>query len=665
MAYFFSKRTNDDKELEEAKKGIILTLLEWPVSLSYIESEFNKNGIGKTANRNIVRTTTTTLLIFLGLYILFYVCSGYVRNTVYFSFIVYVVYWVLIFLLRWEIHYTWGKEEKIKQTCEYLYSTEKYNLKDRIRIWCLMNVPFSLRTIWFWSFILSVSLVLVQDKYQIKVNTTCETHFAAGFGMDHFNEFIIDFLKALVIAIISYIATNIINELLNLRENYATNNNQLKSFKDNLEAFHETFMTVEKKITESEKNIENLNKSITDTIGSVYLRESFREVSQSLEKLQNSLHTDTNKEYIKSYFNDFVMTLKNQLNIYSTKTTNDGDVNFWLLNSVNEYYKIASEDFNKNNILTTKFQLFSKILYSSLEPILKNNELLSSFNSNFQIYTLLVLPPSRLLNFHKGKYIDGEWREFLLGNRRFANHKIEIRRHFLCLNFDINNLQEVEKYFGDDSYELNIDQVKEQLNRFYYLKNNQRGSNGELISDFELETKDYIDENNDFKYDQDGNKIICYPHTDDKTNKKNLVNLSEIINAIHYNNSARIIELELLDVKDVNSLKNMEGILWDSNSDRAIDYFAIFNKISNEWVFCFKTIYDPSVNFARVSINYNPNLLLNKASDGLNSKNWNSICSSLNKLFIPSESDSDKAGKIIENKDLNVKIYSINDFLNN
>jgi len=264
---------SDWLKVKEDKINILFQLIETPFSISGIETDYIRNGIGKKAIREITRTTIQTLvtiiiiqmsLTFFGLYIgadslnefpwiLFHPFCAAILPYILFIILKCIFLQSNFFIYKWryrknanyklkneyeknkinKAEYS-NKKKEIRKDTDGLkkeYATiliEKTYCCSRFTKYLYKVIPFTFRTIWIWTLIFGIATVFTAENIKI--------HFHSGFDLKLFSDFAGGLLKALIITIIAYIATNIIHELLQLREQYVEGKDEMKSLKDTIES---------------------------------------------------------------------------------------------------------------------------------------------------------------------------------------------------------------------------------------------------------------------------------------------------------------------------------------------------------------------------------------------------------------------------------------------
>lgn len=706
---FYCRKDTDKFDAFKDRVEIIEQLLDPPVSIPLIESNYQNNGIGKKAAREIVQSTTDSLVILVVLscvifvfsselnihpawsvvpfftYIIFTsilklilghrilrevlfafwflltsviatglsICSFFVLRNYNYSFwvsiltsttpILIVITLVVFFILkrrdsfikafyskrnidfqsikdgftsqnigddnkekREEIEKFFSfanlyseKGESIRFFAIYLASQKKrFFVIDKV----ITTVPFSLRNIWLWSLIIGACTLFVKKEYQVLL----------GGSIDYklFQDFTSDFFRVLLIAVVSYIATNVISELLQLREQYVQGRDEMKSLNEI--------------IKNSKKDFSQVATNAEYLVGTSSIR-------SALKKLRDKVSENINEKHpLDTVFKSFTETVSEQFSVITNQVKENDLINLWIISSLNQYFKVSSEELNQNSSIITKFQFFGKILKETFQPILQNESYLKKFKEDYEIYTVLVLPPKRFLNYDEnGTKRNEDWNQFILSCILSKNKELKINRHFLAIDPNGCSDDFLKKEMGEECIDLKKDSFIEQLKEEYYYSTNSAHNDEEVI----FGTKESFP-----KYNSEDIKLGY-------TKKA----LSDVLDNLHFKNSCKVIELKIPtgSSTDSNKLNIFDDILWDSKTDKTLDYFAIRETKSKEWLFCFKTVMDKSFDFAHIEIH-------NKKED---TEKWNRICKNLDKVFLTDKDPVDQG--ILKDDNLGISIYPI------
>jgi hypothetical protein len=354
-------------------------------------------------------------------------------------------------------------------------------------------------------------------------------------------------------------------------------------------------------------------------------------IREALIKFRQSFSNVIGPHPVDSTFSKFLDTIKEQFRIFDSKVTKNSVVNLWMLSSLNEYFKIASKEFRDNNWLTTRFQFFGEILNATFAPILENDEFLEEFTSEYEIFTVLVIPPKRFLNYRSGEKSDPDWDKFIKINIEARRKELQINRHFLSLDFEPNIEDMVKQEFGDESLDLKKSEFIDQLNTEYWFAESAVVNSSELI-----------------KKDAEGNYLKVHVDSPDQQGYSRTP-LRNILDMIHCSGACKVIELQI--PSDKTELEKFDEILWDSQTEKTIDYFAIRERRSKKWVLCYRTVYDKTFDFAEIEILF---------EHPQNKDKWNDICRNLNQVFLTGKTPDEEG--VTRDEELGISLYPISSY---
>lgn len=494
------------------------------------------------------------------------------------------------------------KEESIRYFAIYLSSQEKrFFVIDKV----ITTVPFSLRNIWLWSLIIGVCTLYVKKEYQMLLGGSIDNKL--------FQDFTSDFFRVLLIAVVSYIATNVISELLQLREQYVQGRDEMKSLNEI--------------IKNSKRDFSQVATNAEYLVGTSSIR-------SALKKLRDKVSENINEKHpLDSVFKSFTETISEQFLVITNQVKENDLINLWIISSLNQYFKVSSEELNQNSSIITKFQFFGKILKETFQPILQNESFLKKFKEDYEVYTVIVLPPKRFLNYDEnGTKRNEDWNQFIVSCILSKNKELKINRHFLAIDPNVSDDDFLKKELGEECIDLKKEFFQEQLKDEYYYSTNASHNDDEII----FGTKESFPKFNS---------------TDAKLGYTNKA-LSDVLDNLHFNNSCKVIELKIPTgaSSDTTKLNIFADILWDSKTDKTLDYFAIRETKSKEWLFCFKTVMDKSFDFAHIEIHH-------KKED---IDKWSNICKNLDKVFLTAKTPNEDG--ILKDENLGISIYPINNY---
>jgi hypothetical protein len=412
--------------------------------------------------------------------------------------------------------------------------------------------PFRFQYVWFW--ILIIGVVSAVADYIPKASQDGK-----------FTEMLISIGKSLLIMILAYIASNIIRELLSLRDDYS------KSAKD--------FTNIKSELTKASSQVQELRRTL-----------DLKEIDDKYKEFIDHLNDEDDPyEILEQTKNEFKSSLKSLFDSFDNKITKNSLSDFWLLSGLANDIKISSELFKSENLIVTKFEIFAELLKNSLQALIAAKQINSRLD--FEIFTTIVLPPDRFFNYSLKKEEQKKWQDYLNINRIATQNGINQHRHFISFTDAITTLEYNSKKFVRDSNDEDIKPLIKQSFREKLNKYLEFGNDGLL------------------KIEEDYSYKLC------DENFGQCKKLSEAIKQYHCPDCAKVMEINLND----NNVKSFFNILIDEKTLKPVDYYAI--RQGNDWVFCFKAIYDNSYNTAALFL--------------YNSKNaqWNTITNELNTLF--------------------------------
>lgn len=468
------------------------------------------------------------------------------------------IFWIIFFIVSVFFVPRYNKSNEITDD-ELISFTQSLN---GLKSFFFYLRPFRFQYVWFW--ILIIGVVSAVADYIPKASQDGK-----------FTEMLISIGKSLLIMILAYIASNIIRELLSLRDDYS------KSAKD--------FTNIKSELTKASSQVEELRRTL-----------DLKEIDDEYKKFIGHLNEEVDSyNVLEKTKNEFKQSLKSLFESFDNKITKNSLSDFWLVSGLANYIKINSELFKNENLIVTKFEIFAELLKNCLQSLIQAKQ--KNSNLKFEIYSTIVLPPDRFFNYSPNKIEQERWQEYLTINKTATLNGINQHRHFVSFADSINTLSYGNTNFVRDSNDADVkplisDKFKKKLNE--YLENTSDGS---------LKTND------DLQY------IVC------ETNTGQCQKISSAIQAYHCPECAKVIEINLT----AENIDSFFQVLIDKKTLKPIDYYGI--KQDNEWIFCFKAVYDNSYNTAALWL--------------LNSKNerWKEITNELSTIFSKENIDAMKA----------------------
>ncbi len=561
---FFKINPNYTPEELALRSSILSDLYLFRGSLAGVENDYGKDG--KYATRYITYQTTLTLVTTFcigGLITLFFSNSTGLYIAICFFLIV-----IWGFAPRWLRNKKNSDEALLKEWIE-TNLREKKGGKARFKIWrffvCIS--PFSLRTIWIWSLIFGLYISLKSAQIGL-----C---FGCGFNFEKFNEFSIDFLKTLIVVILSYIATNIISELLNLREEYVKSSDSVK----------QVTLDISDATKELREDLTNSDALIKDVIANIKNQKFFAPLQAEYDAFQQLKAQKYNSpsDRLNKSFEKYSELLSKQIGILSTRLTGNSIIDLWILTGLKSAAELRVTQIEEQNSITTLFEVFGGIIAACLENFEESED-----KNQTEIYTVFALPPNRYLNYNGNEPLSKYWKQYLEKNVEAAKEGVQIHRHFLSFT---NAADDIKALAGEEGADLGDLEVRKKWKEKYWTKADGNPYFNESLQRFQREDEIVEDKT-----------LIAKP-------------LNEILaSTYHCPNCCKLIKVDLT--------KTWKDTLYSEKYKKPVDYFALKSK--NEWIFCFKTYYDKGFNAAIVEFWHDLHPLHDE---------WLNIKANLNRLF--------------------------------
>lgn len=458
--------------------------------------------------------------------------------------------------------------------------------------------PFRFQYVWWW--ILIVGVVSANADYISKGHEY--TFNPSDLNSKVFLDFAATISKSLIISILAYIASNIIRELLTLRDKYDDTNKQVDK--------------LSKTIVGNEEKI----KGHYDQINEIFKNQA---LGKALGKLSEKIIESNLDHSLQTSVSDFQKALVTQVeNINKKLSTKNDLINFWIVSALGSYTSIETDKFNDNGKLVTNYKIFAKLLKTTLRRLLESDSFKSS-KFEFEIYSICILSPERYLNYKEvresqdkcERYADNDWDEYLKINREAAitsSPSIKQNRHFISINTSESLLNELSTEFDiNELRNLKSDTVKAELNSMFL-----RGVDDTV---FKTTLAPGIHRYQCNKYfnseDWEKEKFAQSSYTETR--------LGDLLNEVyHKRDLCQVIEVKI-ESKDTAIL---DGLILDKETKKPIDYYAIRDTKTNEWLVSFKGPYDESFDVIELQI---------LSKDDTNHANaWNEEVKRLDSIFI-------------------------------
>lgn len=476
----------------------------------------------------------------------------------------------------------------------------------RFRAWLFLTLinPFSLRQLWWWTLVIGFYRAL--EKYIGQSNVK--------FDPLAFTEFTNSFLAALLTSIIAYIATNVIRELLQLREKYV----------EGIEGIKNTTGDISRDIENHNKKIEETTISIVDSAkiiaeaanpikeSSLKINEGYVNINRALLSIGGiePIITFTSKiiEYVRMLQSDkyvakfistseyFVKSLGNYAsNLTSTlfPTNHSPSINIEsrlaLTSSFASLLKSKIETLNKKKSILTSWTNLGTITAELLETFFSQDE------SDIEFYALQLKSPQEYLHYLWDGINDQkklEWEKYILTNIKYAREGKNVYRYFVVMDND--NILKANKFYNGTQKKVPIEISS--LESSTIMKEIKK----EYFSSVPLESLQ-----NHLK----DNSINDSIKSSEPEGNCNSIRLYEILEQVIHKKGHCFIRN--YDDDDYINLLIDYNIFDNANSsNKPFDYLAFRRKtienkhFINDWLFCLESRYDCDLDIADIKMFY-------------------------------------------------------------
>lgn len=546
---------------------------------------------GKVASVSVSRRTISFLTVFI-------VFPGFLTlsSRLGLSFPLYFIYNVGLFAFWWYIP-IWilffKKKKSDKEITEWIEDNIKKEKRDvcfKFWVYLVTIAPFSIKTIWMWVVIfglysgyydqaLDLSPITSGKITKISIN---EIEKAWPNIYLDINKFTLNFLRTITLAIVSYIATNIISDLDDLKDKYI----------DGTKAADKMASDLNDSLNTSNNYMNNL---LTDIKSLVF----FTPIQKQYVGFKNILRIKypNNSNSLNNSLDQYSELVASQIELIAKNLTGNSVIDLWTLAGLKSAEELRVKQISTQKTILTSFDLFANMIADCLDSIPLDEE------NKPEIYTVFALPPDRFLNYNEGgQEISKEWLAYLQKNIDAVRKNIKIHRHFL--SFD-NTINEITKHDGTAGLDLIYTGVEEKLNEKYYIKDDG-------MPYFDEHKNRYLKKDDEIEIKLEWQSLRAI-----------------LVNKYHCNGCCKIIKAKL------NSSES-EDVIFSTQYKKPIDYFALKSKNDGEWLFCFKAYYDKKLEVARVKF------LHKYVEDTEDKKDWDKIKTALSKLFEPQNSSGIK-----------------------
>ena len=553
---------NDDRLKAEA----LFKLFRERTFLGEIEVEYGKQG--REIVRKAVRNTSGIVLLFLILIPILLklpLFSGYPFALFVFSLAVCLIFVFLVPHIYFRINNKNRNGHEIKIDWLQGKLSNKTLLFRLFWYTPVLVTPFSIRTVWLWT--------LVFGYYRAIHESGITLTFSLAMDWNVLNKFSEEFLKALLLVIVAYIATNIISELLALRDAYAQGTTEVGGLKNKIENLSQTL---------EEKNTEI--KYIFDEI----------QLSQNLKELFGKLSN-------KRLGREFIKSLNASIRTYSKSFRDKPRLDIFILSALSGYLNLEVKHFEEEKKLITKFDLFGDIVHLTLEELLLNE---SVEIDKFEIFTIVVIPPKKFICYDQGNNKNTpNWMRYLKTNYKVRNI-LNQYRHFLSVDYSRNTIRGKNPKILKELNEIEVLKIKEELQNIeLHVASNWSDSINEEIPIHQTGTEQEGITFSDSEQDIEGYKKMA---------------LSDVLaNVFHKTDCCKVIEVKIYNDQDINEVKP----LVDVAGGFLLDYYAV--KYDGKWMFCYRAKYEESLNTAHIELFHSE----------MPKDTWNPVEADLEKIF--------------------------------
>lgn len=440
----------------------------------------------------------------------------------------------------------------------------------------LLINPFGYRFVWWWSLIVGVMGAYISASYDpVKkiFKDISQTILSGEYGKN--------MMACIAVSVFAYIATNVIHELIVIRDKYDRAGKKLEDTTETIEKFNGTL-----------KNTTSVAKQKFE--GALGAANSALEVL-GLCNQEKMFFKDTDHSKIKGQKEDLIKNMKEQMGNFMRQLGTAGSVDehtqICMAATLNQYIKTEVGGLNgkQKKLLTTYTGLgeISSNLVSSIVGYGENKSGKSRNSSDKEKHEVvfngnLLVTPFEFLGIYREDGRSAEeknlWKKFLNGNYN-------------------NSLKHVRQ------------------NRCFWTKQNDDGAKirEQLKAGIIFEAFKVKSENRDgFEECTETKTRLCpyYSEQVDEPVAKGSTECSEHPNCEYKSkcHTARHIISELYHYgkvyfcENLESLKKMEEFFKSKGAESGTynDYFAV--KIDGSWTFCMETIYNKNLDYAKISL---------------------------------------------------------------
>jgi hypothetical protein len=549
------------------KANLLRDLYLYPNQIALIENNYSD---GIIVERKISIRTAFFFLAIILLFLISIYCYPYEKLVIPIAF---GLYTLIIIVPKVYYHAIWKNKSTPEELSRYFHCEVKKPRKEQdiaFKRWLFYRQisPFSIRQIWWWTLIIGIYKALTSQVNPLYLATDFKYIDVNGI-----NSFVEQLLTSLIIAIVAYIATNVIKELLDLREAYVKGIDSIKDKTNKLATTISSSINVMKggsSLITFHENILKLVKTIDSTLVKLII------------DLSNSL---------RAKIDEYVSII--QIKITHDSDNIDGRSGVALISTFEQFIQKKNTEIRDHNSIITSWTNLGEITGKLFERLLNNG------GDQLEFYALQLKSPLQYISYIFGKDDDQtpeylEWQKYLLSNIKHADTG-SIYRYFASID-KIEDLKEEYRKWNVDIEEIGLKEVtsikSETIKRELRMQIKVNINNKNHIDPDTTKISTIIRKNSDGASDQDGWK--------EKT-------IAELLNeVIHSNREPGHCFIRQFDLKDYMNLlvdyefeDNQNG----NKSNKLYDYIAFRDgKKPAEWLFCLESRYDKDLDLAYIKI---------------------------------------------------------------
>lgn len=467
-------------------------------------------------------------------------------------------------------------------------------------------VPIGHRFLWWWTLFVGIGAVL---------------NSSTGKAQLQFSDVITDVMRALLIALVANIATNIIRELLVLRSQYAATADDVRGIDQALQRHARTLEDTVRKIKTSVFDV-NATRSIN------FLGSTLEEFHKRLKGAPSGETSDLEQQYFLNYTNALAQNAADLLCIYDEWPIEQRLFGAAALTSIIE------EQRPTEGRHLVRLSTLAKIA----EEICRAVDKLAQTGGNhlLQIHALVAISPQRFLNKGQGIGPGTGSNPFICGHRNFENYLEYFADRAQCNRWagsqDAAHFHvETYRYFlsiaddNNDDMSSNPD-ARRLCAEFNALR--ARTVQEELVLVVDVEPRVPMSSSpgshNDLRTLARRESLTGQPGQTRYTVRRRGPNDSsaETVGSVLSRFYHRPGQCKILEVRA------SEAINWlqDERTSKPKDYFAV--AMEGRWMFCLRSLYDSDLDVADVEI-----CRADSDLPGDGTTRWTELVAELNRLF--------------------------------